>query len=516
MKGLVPVYFLSFLWVLLSHLSDAAKSFLPSDVPNPMLNPAQCGRPGVKTSAICDPENIMKKEQKDVIEGFINAVPNAQIAVVLVQLMSPTFIGQLSLEEAGEKFARALHDSWGVGREDKQDGVLIFVCVSARVVYISTGDGVKGKLTPTVLESYIVNEVMKPDLRQKEYGTAIEKAVVEIDNILSGKSNISAQYMVQGWFDSAWLKFVLFGSVVVFMFWQAWAESARMRRLEKGRKALDELMNEVSEGDANQFETKTCPICLEGFEKVDDVVEVLEGTCRSTPASSSPLSSSSSSGSGSGAGTGVAGAPGAKEKEKKSPRRPMKLQCGHLYCFGCLSEYLKTSNGTKCPVCRAPVNGDRPEPPPAHPPGGGGGGGGGGSGHSNSGTCAAGFPEEGNPSASAPTSASSRFLEPPLYLSRRRGHMWDHHSAQWAYRVHRMHTLYPEVMTAETVHALNIALTTGSQAEFQRIAAARGVVVNKTINDLQARAKAARSGSQGSSSGSFGGGRSSGGGGGRW
>ena len=47
----------------------------------------------------------------------------------------------------------------------------------------------------------------------------------------------------------------------------------------------------------------------------------------------------------------------------------MKLQCGHLFCFGCLSEYLKTNDGKKCPVCRAPVTGERPEPGPPPPQG---------------------------------------------------------------------------------------------------------------------------------------------------
>ena len=52
----------------------------------------------------------------------------------------------------------------------------------------------------------------------------------------------------------------------------------------------------------------------------------------------------------------------------KSSLRAMKLQCGHLFCHGCLSEFLKTNEGKKCPVCRAPVTGERPEPG-APPPG---------------------------------------------------------------------------------------------------------------------------------------------------
>jgi uncharacterized membrane protein YgcG len=84
------------------------------------------------------------------------------------------------------------------------------------------------------------------------------------------------------------------------------------------------------------------------------------------------------------------------------------------------------------------------------------------------------------------------------------------------YRLLRMQTLYPEVMTADTLHTLNTALDSGSLAEFRRAATVRTVEVNRIITDMRTRAEAAKSGSRGSGSSGFGGGRSSGGGGGRW
>ena len=220
-----------------------------------MKDPAGCGRPNVKTSsAICDPENILTKENQDVIEGFINAVPttSAQIAVVIIRSMDTKFIGSSTIEAATEKFARSLHDAWGVGSSETQNGILLFLSLTSRSVFISTGDGVKGKLSQAILEGYIINEVMKPELKHKYYSSAIEKAVFEMDNILSGKSNISAMYYnASSWIDNWFVKTGGFMGIFAFVLYWSWREGERMRKLERGRRALDELMTEVTWSNPN-------------------------------------------------------------------------------------------------------------------------------------------------------------------------------------------------------------------------------------------------------------------------
>lgn len=54
--------------------------------------------------------------------------------------------------------------------------------------------------------------------------------------------------------------------------------------------------------------------------------------------------------------------------------------------------------------------------------------------------------------------------------------------------------------------ALNAALSSGSATEFRRAASERSVEVHRTITNIETRIEASRSGSGGSSSGSFGGG----------
>ena len=92
---------------------------------------------------------------------------------------------------ASERFARKLHDTWGVGDKTKQDGILVFLSIDDRVVYISTGSGVQFKLTKQVIDNLISD--MKPDLKLKEYGRALERVVTQISLTMSGKSSFASR-----------------------------------------------------------------------------------------------------------------------------------------------------------------------------------------------------------------------------------------------------------------------------------------------------------------------------------
>lgn len=51
----------------------AAVRWSPASLPNPMLSPAACGRPGVARSSVCDPDSLLSKTEKDEIEGGTRA-----------------------------------------------------------------------------------------------------------------------------------------------------------------------------------------------------------------------------------------------------------------------------------------------------------------------------------------------------------------------------------------------------------------------------------------------------------
>ena len=319
----------------------ASKTYSPSDVPNPMLNPAACGRGNVPKSAICDPSLLLSEESKNVIEGYVNAINNAQVAVAVIDEMSSKFAGKDDSPAASERFARELHDTWGVGDKTRQDGILVFLSINDRVVYISTGSGVQRKLTKQFID-YIISD-MKPDLKQKEYGRALERVVTQISLTMSGKSNIASRISAE---DNA--GYLYYGMMVTFVSGVlGWAvyKKRELDQLKKGRQALDTFMKEVGEAEESKnFLSASCPICLEDFSvcktppELPIASEVLESqrnnhldhetNYRSVSGSDDIDEHSASSRRDAESGLG-----GQKEKND-CPKRAMALHCGHVYCHG--------------------------------------------------------------------------------------------------------------------------------------------------------------------------------------
>ena len=134
-----------------------------------MKNPAACGRPNIPRSQICDPDEMLSKESKDVVEGYINAITKAEVAVAIVNSMAPAFIGVDDVDTATRRFSMQLHNTWGVGDASIQNGILVFLSIGDRSIFISRGDGVAKALNMDAIES-IINH-MKTPLRSRKYGS---------------------------------------------------------------------------------------------------------------------------------------------------------------------------------------------------------------------------------------------------------------------------------------------------------------------------------------------------------
>jgi uncharacterized protein len=80
-------------------------------------------------------------------------------------------------------FSEDLFNDWGLGKRDKNNGVLIVVSANKRMVRITTGLGVTDKLTDA-LGDHIINSIMIPEFKQNNYGKGIANAVNEIIKIL--------------------------------------------------------------------------------------------------------------------------------------------------------------------------------------------------------------------------------------------------------------------------------------------------------------------------------------------
>ena len=460
-----------------------------SDIPNPMIDPTRCGRPGVQKSIICDIDNILSKESKDVIEGRAMEIKDAEFGVCIISQMIPSSY-TTSIDQSSKEFATTLHDTWGVGDKEKQNGVLIFLSVQDRAVYISRGSGLQHSLSDHILDLLI--EHMKPYLRNNNYGDAIDAAIVEIDLIIHNKNGAiakAAESDSEG-YGGFFFFVIVFAGMIVYM----WRQNTYERGLRAGHGALSRLMRDVESSADNRFEFTSCPICLEEFSPLPsaDLSEDNEQGPVESSNATTPLSSPSSA-------VGDA-------TSLLSPLRPMALHCGHTFCFKCLEEYLRDRNSDKkCPICRVPVDPSAPIPPrapPAPPP----------------------PPSAGNRAPHSNSSRNSYGDNPSCGASAApsyggsTGHQtfrYQRNSPELLYRMNRMRFLYPAVMTAQLYSTMQQAAQNETPEALVRAARRRTDEVSRTLADIAKRNEAARRGSSGAGR-SFGGGSSGGGRGGRW
>ena len=293
---LVPVFaFLSPFYA-----TNAFHEWKKNEFPNPTRDVESCGRGGV-VSWICDPDRILSHDQANRVEELLHSVrqstvsgcgsdssPGFQIGIAILKRMR--HISGESLEETAENFARHLHDSWGVGHAECNDGVLLFLSILDRQIFVSTGKKAMEVLSNDQID--IIIEEMKPYLKLKDYGQSVELGVVRMGEVFSGK-------VLERPIDYGLFIFCAIFLVVVFvaLFYGYKHEVERGKCVGKLKRIEEE--RERAKKFKKSYDSKSCPICLEEF------------------------------------------LPETKTKQ---------LACGHKYCEPCLMKWLK--DHATCPICR--------------------------------------------------------------------------------------------------------------------------------------------------------------------
>mmetsp|Transcript_1939 Transcript_1939/g.3459 ORF Transcript_1939/g.3459 Transcript_1939/m.3459 type:complete len:462 (+) Transcript_1939:1689-3074(+) len=330
------------------------------DLPNPVKNPRACGRLGVDSSWICDPNQILSAYDADTIEGTLGFISNGtapfkkvscgndmvgvEIAVVVIPSMKLGFFDNKQL--SAEEFAKKIHDLWGVGDAECDFGAVVFLSVNDRVVYISTGKGVRKMLPDEEIQSII--EVMRPYLRDEDYGEAVLRGVSLIGRVVSGEkitetslmsrlSSLVFGFFALGVFLFAVVAIVWIANGIAFV----WFWISRRKEREEYRRCksqLSRLDEDRARARANAYEQRSCPICLEDFD-------LSEQSKESTRYKESPMFDEEAANL----------LPDAKSNPA-SHRAIRTLVCGHMFCDICIESWMSSSSNMDCPICREPVN----------------------------------------------------------------------------------------------------------------------------------------------------------------
>ena len=151
-------------------LTVAAQTYTTASVPNPKLRCNSC--------YVSNPDGILSSSAEQRLNQILTnleAKNSVQVAVVVIN----------SIGDYDEyTFVHELFNLWRIGKEGKDNGVLILFVSDIRAVKIETGYGVEGLLPDAACEG-ILNDVMFPYFKSGKYDEGFVAGVEAIQERLT-------------------------------------------------------------------------------------------------------------------------------------------------------------------------------------------------------------------------------------------------------------------------------------------------------------------------------------------
>ena len=160
MKRLNLLFAFSLLAILVQ-----AMVYTPTSLPNPKVQD--------RGNYVCNPDEIVASSDVVLLNRLARQLEDStQVELCVVAVNS---IGEMEAFD----FCYEVFQRWGIGKEGKNTGVLLFLAVESRDVRIMTGGGIEGVMTDAVCHS-IVQETMMQPLRNADYSAAMALGALRI------------------------------------------------------------------------------------------------------------------------------------------------------------------------------------------------------------------------------------------------------------------------------------------------------------------------------------------------
>lgn len=147
--------------------------------------------PTKPTGFVQDYAKMLSADQVSQLETKLEAFEKQttdEIAVVTI----PSLDGDVI-----ENITQDIFTKWGIGKKDKNNGVLLLISLADHKTRIQTGYGVEGDLTD-VATSYIQSDVITPAFRTGDYYGGINGAVDKMISALGGNDIVPQNYSSGG------------------------------------------------------------------------------------------------------------------------------------------------------------------------------------------------------------------------------------------------------------------------------------------------------------------------------
>lgn len=124
-----------------------------------------------------------------------------------------------SLEgESKDMYAVKLFEQAGIGKKDKDNGLLILVAKQEQEYRFEVGYGLEGTITDS-MKVNIGDRIIVPNFKNGEYGKGIYEAMLVIEGLLQGNQEVISKYSMsqtQNQEIPSWIQFVFIGFFILF------------------------------------------------------------------------------------------------------------------------------------------------------------------------------------------------------------------------------------------------------------------------------------------------------------
>ena len=241
---------------------------------------ALCNRENRTMSVTCDPDKILTEEHANVIDSHIeNLLLNStspcdpdkgyKLGVAIVNNVQHD--GQNTKEDTVKELAMSIHNSWGLGKEKCNDGILLFLSINDREMFISVGSGTKNKLG--YYEQQTVMSSMKIHLRYNDPANAILTGISRMSEILKKEDSVGFLRLLWNFIKNPFV-FILSLFAIMYAFMRNIQDSNNHEYVNKEylecKEKLTELQKDKSKALAKKYKATSCPVCLEKFKGLEN------------------------------------------------------------------------------------------------------------------------------------------------------------------------------------------------------------------------------------------------------
>lgn len=124
---------------------------------------------------INDFQNIFSPSERNSLDSLVKAFEKETTAEIVVVTLNKEF----APAEKFDSSVTALFNSWGIGKKEKNNGVLIAICNDYRMIRISNGYGIEAKMTDEKTKQ-IMNTIIFPEFRKQEFYEGTRKGILAI------------------------------------------------------------------------------------------------------------------------------------------------------------------------------------------------------------------------------------------------------------------------------------------------------------------------------------------------